>query len=45
MILQAEENDIVQFLDDIINNFKGLAKKRNIDLQADIKRAEHHYLV
>jgi signal transduction histidine kinase/AraC-like DNA-binding protein len=33
MILQAEENDIVQFLDDIINNFKGLAKKRNIDLR------------
>ena len=33
MILQAEENDIVQFLDSIINNFKGLAKKRNIDLR------------
>ncbi len=33
MILQAEENDIVQFLDDIINNFKSLAKKRNIDLR------------
>jgi signal transduction histidine kinase len=27
MILQAQENDIVEFLDDIINNFKGLAKK------------------
>ncbi len=33
MILQAEESDIIQFLDDIINNFKGLAKKRNIDLR------------
>lgn len=33
MILQAEEIDIVQFLDDIINNFKALAKRRNIDLR------------
>jgi signal transduction histidine kinase len=43
MILQAQENDIVEFLDDIINNFKGLAKKRNIDLRLISK--EHSVLL
>lgn len=30
---QVSENDIVPFLDDIIDSFKGLSKKRNIDLR------------
>ncbi len=33
MQLQASENDVVQFVDEIICTFKGLAKKRNIDLR------------
>ena len=33
MQLQASENDVVQFVDEIICTFKALAKKRNIDLR------------
>jgi signal transduction histidine kinase/DNA-binding response OmpR family regulator/ABC-type xylose transport system substrate-binding protein len=38
MQLRATEQDIVQFVDDIIGSFKTLAKKRNIDLRLIAKQ-------
>ena len=38
MQLRASENDVVQFIDELIGSYKALAKKRNIDLRLIAKQ-------
>ncbi len=40
MQLQASENDIILFLQDIVSSFRGLAQKRNIDLRFNTSESQ-----